>query len=93
MLVYDWALEHKEAFGEGAKINKLGYPDMGNNLYAELLPYKDWVAFNNVQRMHESGYEYTFVFLPNAFITALTLPRTATWLTAMYAISRFNHIN
>ena len=43
--------------------------------------------------MHESGYEYTFVFLPNAFITALTLPRTATYLTAAYAFSRFNHIN
>ena len=43
--------------------------------------------------MHESGYEYTFVFLPNAFITALTLPRTATYLSAGFAISRFNHIN
>ncbi len=47
---------------------------MGNNLYADLLPYKDWVTLNNAQRMHESGYEYTFVFLPNAFICALSFP-------------------
>ena len=40
--------EHEKALGDGAKINPLGYPDMGNNLYADLLPYKDWVMFNNM---------------------------------------------
>ena len=84
---------HREAFGEDAKINKLGYPDMGNNLYADLLPYKDWITINNAQRMHEAGYEYTLVFLPNAFITALTLPKTAMWLTGIYAACRYNLIN
>ena len=38
---------HRDAFGEDAAINKLGYPDMGNNLYADLLPYKDWIKMNN----------------------------------------------
>ena len=66
--------KHREAFGKDAKINKLGYPDMGNNLYADVLPYKDWFKMANAQRMHESGYEYTFVFLPNAFICALSFP-------------------
>ena len=85
--------KHREAFGEDAKINKMGYPDMGNNLFSDLLPYKDWVKMNNAQRMHESGYEYTLVFLPNAFITALSFPKTAAYMTAFYAIARFNHIN
>lgn len=85
--------KHREAFGEDARINRLGYPDMGNNLFADQMPYKEWMAMNNAQRMHESGYEYTFVFLPNAFITALTLPRTATYVTGAYAFSRFCHIN
>ena len=66
---------------------------MGNNLFADLLPYKDWHAINNSQRMHEAGYEYTMVFLPNAFITALSFPKTAAVLTAYYAVARFNHIN
>ena len=30
---------HREAFGEDTKINRFGYPDMGNNLYGDLLPY------------------------------------------------------
>lgn len=38
---------HRQAFGEDTKLNKYGYPDMGGNLYADLLPYKDWVKLNN----------------------------------------------
>ena len=66
---------------------------MGNNIYADLLPYQDWVKMNNAQRMHESGYEYTFVFLPNAFISALSYPKLALFYTGSYAILRCNHIN
>ena len=43
--------------------------------------------------MHEAGNEYTFVFLPNAFITALSFPKTAMYLTGIYAACRFNLIN
>ena len=85
--------KHRAAFGEDAKINKLGYPDMGNNLYADMLPYRDWVTMNNAQRMHESGIEYTLVLLPNAFICALSYPRLASILMGGYAIARCNHIN
>mmetsp|Transcript_11213 Transcript_11213/g.13239 ORF Transcript_11213/g.13239 Transcript_11213/m.13239 type:complete len:94 (-) Transcript_11213:47-328(-) len=31
--------------------------------------------------------------LPNAFIASLHFPKTATYLLAFYAITRFNHIN
>lgn len=40
--------EHKEAFGQDTEINRLGYPDMGNNRFADLLPYRDWIKMNNV---------------------------------------------
>ncbi len=51
-----FAKKHEEAMGEGTKINVYGYPDMGNNIYADKLPYKDWVRINNAQRQHEVGY-------------------------------------
>ena len=38
---------HKEALGENTHISKFGYPDIGNNIYSDLLPYKDWVMINN----------------------------------------------
>ena len=43
--------------------------------------------------MHEAGTEYTFVFLPNAFISALCFPRYTMTLTGLFALSRFNLIN
>lgn len=42
--------------------------------------------------MHEAGTEYTFVFLPNAFICSLCFPRYAMTLTGLFAMSRFNLI-
>ena len=36
---------HREVLG--TPVNKYGYPDIGNNLYADLLPYRDWVRINN----------------------------------------------
>ena len=36
--------------------------------------------------------EYTLIFLPNAFICALSFPKYAMWLTGLYALSRMNHI-
>ena len=30
---------HRDAFGPESKLNRFGYPDMGNNLYGDLLPY------------------------------------------------------
>jgi hypothetical protein len=38
---------HKQEIGEDTSISKYGYPDMGGNLYADLLPYKDWILMNN----------------------------------------------
>ena len=43
---------HEEAF-PGCKLSKLGYPDMGNNIYSDLLSYSDWLKVNNGQRCTE----------------------------------------
>ena len=51
-----FAEKHRAAMGEDTKINKYGYPDMGNNIYADKLPYRDWIMINNAQRQHEVGY-------------------------------------
>jgi len=48
---------------------------------------------NNAQRMHESGNEYTLIFLPNAFICALSYPNLASVLMGGFCIARYNHIN
>ena len=93
LLEEHYGRQHREAFGEDARINKFGYPDMGNNRFADLLPYQDWVKMNNAQRMSQSGQEYTLIFLPNAFIAALCYPKFAASVSAGYAMSRFCHIN
>ena len=28
-------------------MSKYGYPDIGNNLYSDQLPYADWLKVNN----------------------------------------------
>ena len=38
---------HRKEMGENTSLNKYGYPDIGNNLYSDLLPYGDWVKINN----------------------------------------------
>lgn len=54
MIEQVFGTHHREALGQETHINKYGYPDIGNNLYADLLPYRDWVRVNNAQRCHEN---------------------------------------
>lgn len=84
--------EHREAFGEDTHINKFGYPDMGCNIYADLLPYKDWVTLNNAQRCHKINYMYTVILLPNAFISALCFPKFTCTLLTTFLFMRMAHI-
>ena len=88
-----FATLHTEALGPDAKINKLGYPDMGNNLYSQKLPYQDWVKINNAQRQHEVGLQHGVVLFANAFITALNFPRFTSVLIWSYFFLRVSHIN
>ena len=85
--------KHREAFGPNAKLSYYGYPDMGSNLYSDILSYKDWHAINNAQRMHDKGYEHAVVLFPNAFICAMSFPGFTAGMLAFYSIFRINHIN
>ena len=62
---------HKETFGGESKLNKFGYPDMGNNLYADVLPYADWVKMNNAMRMHEHILDQMAVLYSTTFVSAI----------------------
>ena len=42
IIEYRFGHEHREAFGDKIGINPYGYPDMGNGLYGDYLPYEDW---------------------------------------------------
>jgi hypothetical protein len=89
----EYEKEHKEALGEDAKISDMGWPDMGNNKYADLLPYKDWVAINNAQRSHEIGYQNLIILIPNAFISSIIFPRWTCGLMAGYLFMRVSNMN
>ena len=84
--------EHRKALGPDAKINKYGYPDIGNNLYADLLPYKDWVKVNNAQRAHENLVASMIIFYPSAFIGMLVYPRLTLGLMYSFLFFRYFHM-
>lgn len=85
--------EHRKALGENMKINKGGYPDIGNNLYADLLPYRDWVRVNNAQRAHEKLIQSMIILYPNAFLGMLVYPRFTLFLMYAFLWFRLLHIN
>ncbi|CAI2377312.1 unnamed protein product [Moneuplotes crassus] len=84
---------HRKNFGPDSKISSLGYPDMGNNIYADCLPYNDWIHMNNVIRMHESMIDKTATVLSCTFLTALSFPKTAAFLLSWYCLSQFWYMN
>ena len=75
---------HKKELGEDTNISKYGYPDMGNNIYSDLLPYKDWIRINNAQRCHENMVHQMPVFYTLAGINALCFPKFAFWTSLSY---------
>mmetsp|Transcript_33388 Transcript_33388/g.51222 ORF Transcript_33388/g.51222 Transcript_33388/m.51222 type:complete len:146 (-) Transcript_33388:12-449(-) len=77
---------HKESFND--KLNKYGYPDTGSNLYADLLPYKDWVKVNNGQRAHQNMVHSNPIFFTSTFVSALAFPRFTAWASLVYLSSR-----
>ena len=75
---------HKKELGLDTYISKYGYPDMGNNIYSDLLPYKDWIRINNAQRCHENMVTQMPVFYTLAGINALSFPRFTFWTSLSY---------
>ena len=83
---------HRESFGPESKISYYGYPDMGNNLYADLLPYADWFKMNNAIRMHEHLLDQITTLYVTTFLSSLWYPRYTLAIIAIYASLRFFHI-
>lgn len=52
---------HMDAFNE--EIGAGGHPDTGSGVYSQKLPYKDWVEFNNSQRVHLHFVEWIATYL------------------------------
>eukprot|EP00128_Syssomonas_multiformis_P014056 Colp12_sorted_trinity150504_noHs@32525 len=78
--------EHKKAFNEN--VSAQGYPDMGNGRYADLLPYKDWVIFNNAQRAHYNYVEGAASYLFFLLAAGIFYPRLAAVSGFTYALGR-----
>ena len=84
---------HKEAFGEDQKISKYGYPDMGNNIYSDMLPYKDWALLNNAQRCHENFITHLPIYFSTLFVSALSYPKFTFYSAFMYFGIRVMYTN
>ena len=78
--------EHKKA--TGGEIDPLGYPDMGNGRYAQLLSYADWLTFNKAQRIHYSMVEVTGPVCASMVATGLYYPRTVAALGLSFTAGR-----
>ncbi len=78
--------EHKRAFGTA--MDATGYPDMGSGRYAQLLPYKDWVEFNNAQRGHYNMIEASGPIVTCLVLNGLFQPKVAAGLGLTYAVGR-----
>eukprot|EP00607_Mallomonas_marina_P008497 CAMPEP_0182416644 /NCGR_PEP_ID=MMETSP1167-20130531/1008_1 /TAXON_ID=2988 /ORGANISM="Mallomonas Sp, Strain CCMP3275" /LENGTH=164 /DNA_ID=CAMNT_0024589601 /DNA_START=14 /DNA_END=505 /DNA_ORIENTATION=- len=76
--------EHKKHFSEG--IQKFGYPDMGNGRYSQLLPYQDWVNFNNAQRSHYNMIESSGPVLACLVTSGFMYPKVAAASGFTYAV-------
>ena len=76
--------EHKKAYG--VPINDLGYPDMGNGRYAQLLPYVEWYEFNNAQRGHYNMVESSAPVLATMLAGGLIFPKLSAVLGLSYGL-------
>mmetsp|Transcript_32658 Transcript_32658/g.29541 ORF Transcript_32658/g.29541 Transcript_32658/m.29541 type:complete len:151 (-) Transcript_32658:81-533(-) len=54
----------------GRKIEKGGYPDQGNGIYAQKLPYDQWLKFNIAQRTHQHILEMIGFQIPLVLLAA-----------------------
>jgi hypothetical protein len=87
-LLLGYAEDHKKKFS--GEIDKNGYPDMGNGLFAQQLSYSDWVDINNAQRVHYKVIEESAPFLACALATGLIYPRTVATMVVLNIVGRIS---
>ena len=80
--------EHAAVYGAQSKPSPMGFPDAGNGFYADKLPYKKWLDFNNGYRVHQNFVEQ----LPQVFgillISGLIIPQWALYAAWIHVVAR-----
>ena len=76
----------------GVPPSKTGYPDSGNGLHANKLPFSDWLDFNTAMRGHLNFVEYLPAMLILTLICGFFWPATTAWLGLGLFVSRLFYI-
>ena len=79
--------EHQAAF-PGTEPSVGGFPDAGDGRYARKLGYKEWVTFNNAQRVHMNFVEQLPIVLTILCICGLFLPKITMYVGFINAGAR-----
>ena len=80
--------QHSEAFPHLEKAPAGGYPDCGNGYYGKRLPYLDWLAMNNGQRVQINFLEQITFTVVAGFVASLTYSDEAFWTLAAWIVGR-----
>ena len=64
------------------------FVDVGNGRYSDLLPYADWVQFNNAQRAHGNYLEQFPSVIVMVLVNGLFTPILAAGLGLVYLVGR-----
>lgn len=79
--------EHKKFFPD-SEPSVGGWPDAGDGRYSDKLPYKQWVEFNNAQRVHQNFVEQLPMVLTFLVLGGLVLPKAAMYIGFINAAAR-----
>ena len=76
--------------GQAVSAPKYGYPDTGNGYFGMRLPYKDWIAMNNGQRVQHNFLERVTVAVIGCLVGSVYYPWIGfgfmtTWFVARFA--------
>ena len=80
--------EHQAAFGLEARPAIGGFPDTGNGYYADKLPYKSWLEFNNAMRTHQNFVEWLPTILCTLLICGVYVPTASLVVGVVNCVTR-----
>ena len=87
----NFAKLHAEAF-PGQRPPLLGFPDAGSGVYANALPYKAWVTFNNAMRAHLNIVEQLHFLIPFIMVAGLIVPQITLYFAWLGVFSRVAYV-
>ena len=90
MSQFKW--EHKAAFGANSRPAAGGFPDNGNGLYADKLPYRAWYEMNNAFRTHMNFVEHMPLLLVFMLTCGLYCPTETLLLSLLNVVMRIVYV-